>query len=189
MQEVQEGLFAVKEQMPCLPKAIYFRRYELPSTLDESEQEEAAARILFFSQELGQWVGVSWHRLTEMLQKDYETFQTAIKKQVRSLDEQEQIRLAIQRYHIFCIVTFGIYGLFAKKPTIIQEAEVPLDENIPFSGIFLHGSRYVIIGIHRLVKKGLLRHVRKGESESALDVFFPTPALVSCIMKKQGTAR
>ncbi len=142
MNQVQEGLFAVEEHMPCSPSAITVYHYALPSTLERAECEEAAARILTFSQQLDRWVGVSWLRLVEMMQKDLET---------------------------------------------AQMREVP-DANVPFSGIFMFGPQHVVDGIHELVEKGMLRRVTEGEGKNALDVFFPTPALVSSIMQKQGVA-
>ena len=60
MNQIKEGLFEVEEQMPCSPEAIAVCHYVLPSTLDGVEPEEAAARIISFSQQLNQWVGVSW---------------------------------------------------------------------------------------------------------------------------------
>ena len=57
--EVGKGLFSVEETMPCLPKDISIGHYFLPNTLGRSEREEAAARIISFSHQLDQWVGVS----------------------------------------------------------------------------------------------------------------------------------
>ncbi len=139
MNQVQEGLFMVEEQMPCSPKAIIIHYYSLPSTLDRAEQEEAAARILLFSQQLNRWVGVSWHHLAETMQNECER---------------------------------------------VQNNDIPNNE-IPFSGIFVFGLQYIIRGINELVEKSLLYRVTVGEGDNALDVFFPTSALVSRIMQKQ----
>ena len=172
--------------MPCSPKAIAIYHYALPLTLDRAEREEAAARILSFSQQLDQWVGVSWHRLAEMMQKEYETHRSVEEARSHNFDEQWRVQRAVRRYYILCALTLGIYALFVAKPTA-QMREVP-DAKVPFSGIFLFGPQHVVTGIHELIEKGLLRQVTEGEGENALDVFFPTPALVSRIMQKQGVA-
>ncbi len=64
-------LFLMEEQMPCSPKEIVIRHYVLPSMLENSEQEEAAARLISFSQEFDKWVGVSWRYLAEKIEEDY----------------------------------------------------------------------------------------------------------------------
>ncbi|TSC60898.1 MAG: hypothetical protein G01um1014107_205 [Parcubacteria group bacterium Gr01-1014_107] len=184
MNQVQEGLFAVEEQMPCSPKAITVCHYVLPSTLDRMEREEAAARILSFSQQLDQWVGVSWPCLIKMMQKEYETYRSIEEAYDHNFNEPRRVRLAVMRHNILCTLTLGIYALFAAKPTA-QMREIP-DEKVPFSGIFMFGPQHVATGIRELIEKGMLRHVQEGEGESAFDVFCPTSALVLRIMQKQG---
>ncbi len=76
MDQEQEGLFVIEDQMPCSPEAITICQYVLPSTFNKAEQEEAAARIIFFSQQLGRWVGVSWRRIAEIMQNDYDAYRT-----------------------------------------------------------------------------------------------------------------
>lgn len=186
MNQVQEGLFAVEEQMPCSPKAIVVYHYALPSTLDRAEREEAAARILSFSQQLDQWVGVSWRRLAEMMQKEYEMYQSIKEARIHDFYEQSHVQREVRRYYIICVLTLGVYALFVTKPKA-QMHEVP-DAKVPFSGIFMFGPNHVITGILELIENGLLRRVTEGKGENALDVFFPTPALVSRIIQKQGVA-
>lgn len=188
MNKVEEGLFAVEEEMPCAPRAIAVWHYALPATLDRAEREEAAARVLSFSRQLNQWVGVSWPRLVEVMQKDCADYQNINDAQNHNADEPERVRRAVRKYHARCMLTLGIYGLFVAKPTA-QMREVPQVE-LPYSGIFMLGPRHVVTGVRELVEKGFLRQVIEGEGENALHVFFPTPALVSHIMRKQGvTAR
>ena len=184
MNQIKEGLFEVEEQMPCSPEAIAVCHYVLPSTLDGVEPEEAAARIISFSQQLNQWVGVSWRCLAEMIQKEYKTHERIKEARTHNFNERWRIQREVRRYHILCAITLGIYAAFVAKPTT-QMREIP-DENIPYSGIFLLGPQHVFKGIDELLKRGFLRKVIEGEGENALDVFFPTPALVSRIMQKQG---
>lgn len=186
MNQVQEGLFAVEEQMPCSPKDIAIYHYALPSTLDRAEQEEAAARILSFSQQLDQWVGVSWRCLVEMMQKDYEKYRLVEEARSHNFDEQWLVQDAVRKYYILCALTFGIYALFVAKPTA-QMREVP-EVEILFSGIFAFGPHHVVTGIRELLERRMLRQVTKDEGKNAFDVLFPTPTLVSRIMQKQGIA-
>lgn len=186
MNQVQDGLFVIEDEMPCLPGDLTIHPYVLLSTFGRGEPEEAAARILSFSQQLNQWVGVSWNRLIEMMQQDYKAAQRIEEAQRYNFDQQERVRLAVQRYYKLCVLTIGVYALFVAKPTA-QLREIP-DVNLPLSGIFVSSPDYVVTGIYELLQKKLLRQVTLGEGESELDVFFPTPALVSHIMQKQGVA-
>lgn len=52
MKQIESGLFEVEESMPCEPKDIQVQRYVIKSTFDRAEREEAATRILSFSQQL-----------------------------------------------------------------------------------------------------------------------------------------
>lgn len=188
MNQIQEGLYAVEEKMPCPPNAITLYRYAIPSTLGRAEQEEAAARILSFSQQLNQWVGVSWHRLVEMMSEEYKAYCSIQKAQIHNSDEQCRLNRAVRKYYIVCALTLGIYAFFVAKPEA-QLCKVPEEAQIPLSGIFVFGMfglNHVMIGINELIEKGFLQRVTEGEGEDAFDVFFPTPSLLSLIMQKQG---
>lgn len=187
MKQVQDGLFAIEEdEMPCTPNVLTIHPYVLLSTFGRGEPEEAAARILSFSQQCNQWVGVSWIRLIEMILQDYKVAQSIKEAQRYNFDQQERTKWAVRRYYKLCAFTLGVYALFVAKPTAhLREMS---NVNLPSSGIFTFGPNYVVTGIYELLQKKLLRQVTLGEGESAFDVFFPTPALVSYIMQKQGVA-
>lgn len=187
MKQVQEGLFEMSEPMPCHPKAIQVWKYCLPSTLDHCEAEEAAARVLVFSQQLDWWVGVSWVTLTQAMQAEY-----ALDRQRSGVNQAR--RAAARRYEWemshyrwLNIVTFGIYALLAEKPAKPDDEGLP-EVQVPFSGIFAFGPNHVVDGIHDLLKRGFLRQETEGVGEEEQSVFFPTPALVERIMKVQGIA-
>lgn len=60
-----DGLYVLTGEMPCAPADLKFMRYMLPRVLvnvvdDAAEAEEAAARIIAFSQDAGRWVGVNF---------------------------------------------------------------------------------------------------------------------------------
>lgn len=186
MKSIQSGLFAVEEQMPCSPRSIQIRRYMLPSTLNRVEPEEAAARILLFSQQLDQWVGVSWSRLVEMMREDFALNQSVQEAHAHNVGEEFRVANAMWKYRLLCVLTLGLYAIFEKKPQA-QMREVRADK-VPFSAIFLFGPDKVVEGIQELIENGMLRRACEGEGENAFDVFFPTPKLVTRIMKVQGVA-
>ncbi len=186
MKQIENGIFSMEESMPCSPKDFGLALYALPSTLNRAEREEAAARILSFSKKLGQWVGVSWTRLAEMMQADYEAHQTLIRLRQNNAQKQETYLQARRNYILLSLITLGIYALFASKP--VMELQEPPSENLPFSGIYVFGPNHVITGIHELVDSGMLKREEIGEGDGALDVFFPTPSLIQRIMEVQKIA-
>lgn len=54
------------------PGKLTFPAFMFPSTLDRAEREEAAARIVSFSQQLDKWVGVTWKQLATMMKNELE---------------------------------------------------------------------------------------------------------------------
>lgn len=184
MKEIEKGLFVVEETMPCSPRAIWLGRYILPSTLGRMEREEAAARILLFSHQLDQWVGVSWPRLGEMMREDFRQYQLAQEELDQGLDQFRLAERHLRRYYILSICTLGLWALFHPKPT---ETLMPTTKSeMPLSGIFVFGPQHVVTGVHELLEQGLLRRETASEEGKEFDVLFPTPGLVSLIMGKQG---
>lgn len=183
MKLIQEGLFAAEEQMPCNPRDLEIRHYALPAVIGKTEAEDAAARILSFSQQLDQWVGVSWPNLVDMMQSDYETHKRLQEVARYNAEEWSRVQREKRRYDRICLFTLGAYSLFATKPVAqLREAK----EQLPFSVIFMFGPDKLLAGFNILLERGLAKIVTEGEGENAIDVFFPTPALASLIMQKQG---
>ncbi len=186
MNEIQKGLFLMEEKMPCSPRAIRIGHYFLPATLGRSEQEEAAARVISFSHQLDQWVGVSWLKIVEMMKGDYGKDVAIRKNQGQGDERMDAWRRQMHRRFWLCILTLGIYGLFTREPQCLVQKEDRL--NMPFSGIYLFGPQHVITGIQELLELEMLKKVTEGEGDNAIDVLFPTPALISRIMEVQGVA-
>jgi hypothetical protein len=186
VKQIENGLFAVEETMPCNPQDIRVGRYDLPDTLQRAEREEAAARIITFSQQVDSWVGVSWSRLAQMMREEFEEQKRW--NDVRRQNHQEEWRFAaaMRKYRIRCIATLGLYALFATKP-VKNLREVPL-LSVPSTGIFICGPKHVIEGLRELVELGMLKHVQEGDGDTARDIFVPTPILISTIMQKQQPA-
>jgi hypothetical protein len=181
---IERGVYAVSEAMPCEPQAIRVPHYFLPGTLERSEREEAAARVLSFSQQFGQWVGVSWRRIGEVVMRDLEAFQRSEKVRKHNFNEQRRAQEEKERYDNLCFWTLGIYWLFADKPAAANLLEVP-NEKIPHSGMFMFGPQHILDGFIELAANGMLRKVTEGEGDDANDIFFPTSQLVSRVMERQ----
>jgi hypothetical protein len=180
MNEIENGLFAVEETMPCAPRDIKVGRYTLLSTLQRAEREEAAARILTFSQQLDNWVGVSWDRLTQMMRDEFEQYRDWDNAKRYNYQEELRFNAAMRKYRKLCSLTLCLYALFVSKPTK-QLHEVP-KFNMPFSLVFIGGPIRIVEGLRELIETGMLKFVREGEC----DVFYPTATLISTIMQKQG---
>ena len=180
MKEIRTGLYEVEEQMPCSAADIRIGLYLLPGTLDRIEREEAATRILRFSKELDQWVGVSWLRLAGQMQEEVAEQQAHLE----NVDKHHGAAEELRKYRFRNFLAFGLYSRFAEKPVV---PEIP-EYNPPFTGVFLWGAKHVITGIQELIEAGMLRLETKegGENEEALDVLFPTPSLIQRIMEKQN---
>ena len=73
-----------------------------------------------------------------------------------------------------------------RKPERSTEKEE--QPGMPFSGIYLFGPQHVVVGLQELVERKMLKKVTEGEGGGAVDVLFPTPALISRIMEVQGIA-
>lgn len=186
MKQIVDGCFALDEPMPCNPGDIRLWRWVLPSTLDHAEPEEAAARILHFSQQLDQWVGVSFALLVKMMREEFNEANRLQAARRHNREEERRHHEALVKYYLLSVVTLGLYALFVWRPTKCVEA-LP-DVNLPFSGIFAFGPEFVIRGIRDLVKRDFLRLHTVGKGDNASDVFFPTPQLVTRIMEVQGIA-
>ncbi len=183
MNEIEKGLFVMEEDMPCSPKRIRLGYYSLSHTLGRMETEEAAARIISFSHQLDQWVGVSWPRIVEMMKEDYEKSKAFDQELDRQFKRMDAWFAQLNRHFWFCVLTVGLYGLFAKKPKKPDASEE--FPEMPMSGIYNFGPEHVVTGIKELLAQNMLEKRTEGEGDSAQDVLFPTPALISCIMEAQ----
>jgi hypothetical protein len=187
LQELQPGVFACDDQMPCTPGEIgAIWHWVFPATFNRMEREEAAARLVSFSQEAGRWVGVSWNRLVEMMQTDYKELFEYQKAQEHNWREERRALRSNRQHRLRSILTFGIYGRFVKP---YEPKFVPVnDYQEIFTGIFSsRGAGFVAEGLTELVEKDLLRQLveREGQPDE-LRVFFPTSALIERIMQKRG---
>ncbi len=68
--ELQPGIFKLDLEMPGKLEKIVVSRYHLNAAFANPVFDELAARFIWLSQEMGQWVAVSNIRLLQMLDTD-----------------------------------------------------------------------------------------------------------------------
>jgi len=157
---MDEGIYPMKEKLPCSPKDIGLLQYALPSTLGNAEAEEVAARILMFSRERGQWVGVSYSKLIQTMKDDLERGRLA---QEMWAQEVREYNCARRKY----IFTLGL----SKKPS------PPIKKEMPFSLIS-------VMGLWPL-KKGLAQLIENEWVNIDGDALYPSESLIRRIMEVQ----
>lgn len=157
---MNEGIYLMKKELPCSPKDIRLLKYALPSTLGNAEAEEVAARILMFSRERGQWVGVSYNKLIQVMEDDLEKERLAQEKWAQEVMEYNRTR---QKH----ILTLGL----SKKP------KLPVKKEMPFSLIS-------VTGLWPL-KKGLAQLIENEWVNVYESVLYPSESLIRRIMEVQ----
>ncbi len=157
---MDEGIYPMKEKLPCSPKDIGLLQYALPSTLGNAEAEEVAARILMFSRERGRWVGVSYSKLIQTMKDDLERGRLA---QEMWAQEVREYNCARRKY----IFTLGL----SKKPS------PPIKKEMPFSLIS-------VMGLWPL-KRGLVQLVENEWVNIDGDALYPSESLIRRIMEVQ----
>lgn len=185
MGEIAKGLYAVEnqEEMPCHPNQIYILRWALPNTLDKSELEEAAARILSFSQEQGKWVGVSWLTILNQIKSELEIEAAAEKIRRKNWAHRQLNKMAMKKYRLLCTFTLGLWSLLASRPEIPDDICPP---SSPLSISAIRGPKAIIYGVNVLLQKKFLRtEYCFGSDYHTETVFFPTPLLIQRIMQAQ----
>jgi len=110
---MDEGIYPMKEELPCSPKDIRLLKYALPSTLGNAEAEEVAARILMFSRERGRWVGVSYNKLIQAMEDDLERGRLA---QEMWAQEVREYNCARRKY----IFTLGLSSIWIFSMYLFQ---------------------------------------------------------------------
>ncbi len=177
------GLYEMEErdrnQMPCSPDKIRILYWALPNTLGKAELEEAAARILSFSQESGEWVGVNKSAILAQIQDERDMYRRGEKNHRKNLYRQQQYRKAMKKYDLFCFFTFGLWRRWKDKPE--QPRVIDITE-APFTVVPIYGLQAISQGINLLLDKELLRAERGNFGERIL---FPTPLLIQRIMQAQ----
>lgn len=169
-------------QMPGKPGDIHICPWTLPGVQFHSpDAEEAAARIIHFSKQCGQWIGVSRTQLKQMMDEEIRQRQLyECRQEVRRVQTERQMAVA-GRHRLLCNLTLGVYGRFKLQPEPIEpELLVPTEH--PCSGIFECGESYVWTGIKNLVRSGFVVVHQDGNG----GVFSPTPKLIGMIKKVQG---
>lgn len=155
----EDGIFPIHAKMPCKPRQIRIERYTLPVVFDNHlEAEEAAARIIFISQQKRRWVGVSWQCLLSIMKAD-------IAANDRRFEQNKHIKQERTSWFSFL--------WFKRRPKEIV---------VPVSGIYTYGLSFVRRGLRFLLdSQWLCQEVHHGNV-----VYFPTPKLIRRIMRKHN---
>ncbi len=145
-------------QFPVNASDLKLVKYVAMGTLGSVEKEEAAVRLILFSQEQGEFVGVPWNEVMLLWAQEAKEFVKNKPLKKTSL----QIRIVRK-----------ISALF-KKPEVPQQ---PI-----FSPTILVGlnAQNLINAFWELIELGLVRK----EKHNEVDYFFPTPALVAKLTNK-----
>ena len=176
MQEVLPGLFAAPEEMPCSPRDIHITPYESPCNLDRAERQEAAARILSFSTKHEGWVGVTWKHLLEVMSEEREKSQW-IARALRGVERAKKV------HKWFRAFTFGFFQGFDEDS--VEKVCALAREGLPKTAIYFTHYDFVLRGITELVEMGMIREVVEGGLGLESHTYFPTPVLISLVMKDQ----
>lgn len=121
------------------------------------------------------WTGIAWRELAEQMKTEYDARAEEDKAMQAYYEELRMYDKVIARYRLLCVLTLGVYWLFAKKPV---EPQQPERAPSPFTTIFMMGPRGVVDGFRGLIADGLVRKETVGEGDTAEDVFYPTVELV-----------
>ncbi len=169
-------------QFPVNASELRLVKYTAMGTLGRAENEEAAVRLLMFSQQNGEFVGVPWNVV--MLQwlneaKEYakqdEVYNKRHNQFQRELREYEKQRRAYIR---FAWKTLGISRLFTKHPFMPMFVAPSQPKSLPHSVTLMLGfgnPQDLINAFWQLIDEGLIGK----ENHNEVDYLIPTPALVS----------
>ena len=186
MEYLGKGLYEMrkqdKDQMPCSPDKIHIWYWALPDTLGRAELEEVAARILFFSQEAGEWIGVNRSAILTQVQEERDMCNRKESNYQDSLYRQQRYKTALEKYRLLCYYTFGLWQRFVEEPINPGIIEIP---DTPISIVPCYGLNVITQGINLLLDQELLRVESDTFGER---VFFPTPLLITRIMQVQKIA-
>lgn len=182
--EGNHGLFALP-----VCKSLNFPAHQLNTRLPlyrevgfgkKLEAIELAARILWFSARMGEWVGVDTVALFEQIAEDKRKH---FKRQNESDYNYEKAVThsgKMLRYYLLSIVTLGIYALLAKKPQLELE---PVDnEPLPASLLIFNSKERISYCLQQLIDAGaveLFTANRELGPEFEVEVLVPTQKLLS----------
>ncbi|MGI6296967.1 MAG: hypothetical protein ACOXZP_00100 [Minisyncoccales bacterium] len=83
--------YAVNESFECSPLEIELLQYQVPCKAGTPEMEEVIARLLWVSKEEGEWVGVSYKKLTDQIFEDIKKYRECRKKEafLKEINQKE----------------------------------------------------------------------------------------------------
>jgi hypothetical protein len=115
--------------------------------------------------------------MRQILQELREIYAIEAEQMFRSKIQWLTVKAKRQRYLLLCLLTFGIYCLFAKWPKLVR-VEVPNTDDIPISVVPLYGGPQPIIdSVNRLLERELITT----RLENGVEIFFPTQELIDAV--------
>lgn len=172
-------------RMPCLPSELNFRYYVLPRLFGHMGIEEAAARLVSYSQVTGAWVGVSRDRFVSDIQKEIKDVAQATRDVTVEKCYYDEVDDGLNCYVRLLAISVGM-TLFSVEAPKVQAYNAVFDMGKKpaiqhFSLIHTFGEKLVTDGLQILIDEKLVRVGKSGPSEGVL---FPSPELVNKIMEK-----
>ena len=173
MKKSYRGIFPLNERMPCAPSELRLRRYALSSTVGIARSsEEIAVRILLFSQERGEWVGINLDCLMKSVKVELTRYVRAKNRKIHNGQAMKLFGILRAGHHFLLRLCGRKSG--SSKDFLVWESQ-------PQTGVTLHGPEFVFEGLEDLQNNGMLR-VANG-------VFFPTSKLVAYVLTRQRVQR
>lgn len=181
---MSNNLITVNENFTVPAGELQLQKYLASSTLGNAEKEEAAVRLLIFSQEKKEYVGVPWGKVaSEWFNEAREYTKQAELYSAKYNEFQNQLLIFYKKnkdYENLAWKTLGLSLLFIKKPTV-PVFDTPLvpkkDSHSITLELGLGDPQKLIDAFLDLIEEGLI----KTEILNDTDYFFPTPILVSKI--------
>ncbi len=177
MKNNTEGIFPIQKKYPCDPIDLLIPEYTLGGILGRIGPEEAAARILRYSQNRNEWVGVSWPRLSEGMQHDLHIIAALRQEHNKRIETRTRKK---ESPSVFSKVLDFFGFTITEIPPQHDSAR-----RLPQTALMNQGTQVVINGIHELVEFGYLERVVMSKKGEQVSIYFPTILLVNTILKKQ----
>ena len=171
-------------KFPVNTTDLHIVKYVALGKLQRAENEEAATRLLVFSEQEGQYVGVPWNVV--MIQYAVEFKEMLMENEKRSIETvnyNQRYNLYLKQRSVYvkkARFTFGISLLFTTKPTmpVFTPTQIPEKNYYSVMVELMSDPQELINAFWWLIKEGLVIK----ENHNDVDYFFPTPALVSRLM-------
>ena len=175
--QLKQCYCSVSWESPHTPAEVRVCKYVVPNKLGKTELEEAAARVLYHSKILGRWVGVSWTKIINELQDEFEMLAATTKAKQENQLREAEYQQAVKSYDRKLRWSLRLYALCADRPTL-ELIKVPDGPDVQFSVAHMMGPTVIVKALRQLITDGMLLEVEEDDET----YFLPTLKLVEAIM-------